>query len=454
MLPYNIVDWWDEIEERSARGIAAAVGRAVRDGSLAPGTRLPTVRAIARRLGVSPTTVSEAWRELARSGAIETRGRNGTLVRTPDPVQAPRRYRQVTGGRGAVDRDLSTGTPDPALLPDLAGAVARVADRWSATASYAEDPVDPGLAAALHARWPVAPEALTVTDGAMDALDRVLRELMAIGDRVLVEDPTFPPLLDLLEVLGARAVGVAVDPHGVRPDVLAEALDRHRPVAVVIQPRAQNPTGASLTARRAAELAAVIAGHDVWVVEDDHSGDIATAPPVTLARHLPHRTVTVLGFSKSHGPDLRIAAVGGAAGPVEAVATRRQLGPGWSSRLLQAALADMLTHPGTTDVVRTARDAYRDRRRRVVSALAERGIDVVAGDGINLWLPVADEQHALVAAAARGVAVAPGSPFRVAEDGTGGAHVRVTVATIEPLDEGLLDALVAAAAPPGRPGGA
>ena len=99
-----------------------------------------------------------------------------------------------------------------------------------------------------------------------------------------------------------------------------------------------------MTARRAAELADVLAAYpEVTVVEDDHAGDIATAPPVSLGTRLPDRTVHVSGFSKSHGPDLRLAALGGPAALITAVADRRLLGPGWSSRLLQAVLLDLLT---------------------------------------------------------------------------------------------------------------
>ena len=80
------------IEDRSARGIAAAVSRLITSGDLAAGERLPTVRELARRLGISPTTVSEAWRTLADAGAIDARGRRGTYVRDAPRPRGPRRY--------------------------------------------------------------------------------------------------------------------------------------------------------------------------------------------------------------------------------------------------------------------------------------------------------------------------------------------------------------------------
>ena len=200
-------------DDRSARGIAAVIGRMISAGQLADGSRLPTVRVLARRLGVSPTTVSDAWRSLADVGAIETRGRNGTLVRRPKGPGQPRRYRRVTEGPGHFELDLSSGTPDPALLPDLGPIIARMS-RQSLTSSYLDHPVLPELEAVLTELWPFPPEAMTVVDGAMDALDRVAQYVLRLGDRVVVEHPTFPPMLDLLEQLGCEVIAIDVDAEG------------------------------------------------------------------------------------------------------------------------------------------------------------------------------------------------------------------------------------------------
>ena len=167
------------VEDRSARGIAAAVSRLVTTGKLAAGTRLPTVREVARELGVSPTTVSEAWRSLTRAGAIQTRGRSGTFVAPVLPRQRWR-YSQLGGRVAAVTRDLSTGVPDHDLLPDLTDALKRVGD-GRLTSSYLDAPVLPELEAALHERWPFPPGQLTVVDGAMDAIDRVIGSVVGPG---------------------------------------------------------------------------------------------------------------------------------------------------------------------------------------------------------------------------------------------------------------------------------
>jgi DNA-binding transcriptional MocR family regulator len=430
----------DAIEDRSARGIAAAVGRMITRGDLAVGTRLPTVRELSKSLGVSPTTVSEAWQTLTSVGAIDARGRQGTFVRQPTGPGTPRRYRRVTEGPGHFALDLSTGTPPSSLLPDIGPAVAKVS-RQSLTSSYLDHPVLPELEARLSDGWPFPAQALTMVDGAMDALDRVAQVVVRLGDRVVVEHPTFPPLLDLLDELGAEVIGVDVDDEGPIVDQMITAL-HGQPVAVFLQPRAHNPTGVTTTMRRMKALAAELTTTETIVIEDDHSGDIATGALVSIGSWLPERTVHIRSYSKSHGPDLRLAAVGGAGGVVTAVANRRLLGPGWSSRILQAVLLEMLDDPATIEAVATARAEYAHRRHLVATVLESRGVTVTGSDGINLWMTVADERSALVTLAAQGIGAAPGEPFQVRHDTP---HLRVTVGLIESGHE-LIAAQLAAAA--------
>jgi DNA-binding transcriptional MocR family regulator len=417
-------------DARSARRIAAVIGRMITAAELPVGTRLPTVRELSARLGVSPTTVSEAWRSLADVGAIEARGRNGTYVRSPTGPGGPRRYRRVTEGPGHFQLDLSSGTPDPALLPDLGPVVSRVG-KQSLTSSYLDHPVLPALEEELVRSWPFGPEAITVVDGAMDALDRIAQVVLRLGDRVVVEHPGFPPLLDLLDQLGCVVVPVDVDEDGPTVAGLRDAVGEGEVRAVFLQPRAQNPAGARLTPGRAQALAEALATTATIVIEDDHANDISWSPMVSLGADLPARTVHVRSYSKSHGPDLRLAAIGGAGDVVTAVANRRLLGPGWSSRILQALLLELLQDPATPEVMAAARATYAHRRAVVSSVLGDAGVEVAGSDGINLWMSVADERSAVVALATRGVGVAPGEPFLVRPDDD---HLRVTVGLIAGTD--------------------
>jgi DNA-binding transcriptional MocR family regulator len=421
------------ISDRTPTGIAAALSLLVRTGTWPPGTRLPTVRDVAAALGVSPATVSHAWHGLAGAGVLVTRGRAGSFVRAPDTAWLTPRYRDLAGQHTGFRLDLSTGTPDPELLPELAPVLARMVGN-DLTASYTDAPVLPRLERHLRDSWPGPVEAVTVVDGAFDAMSRSLETVVRFGDRVLVEDPCFPPLLDLLEVLGAEPVPVPLDADGPQPGPLQRALGSS-PVAFVLQPRAHNPTGVSMSTSRARELARLLraGAADLVVVEDDHSGDVAAAEDVSLGLHLPGRVLHIHSFSKSHGPDLRIAALGGPAALIDRIVARRMLGPGWTSRMLQRVLVELLTEDYGMTTVAEARRVYHARQQHLVRALAEHGVQVEPGDGVNLWLPVADERAAIVRMAAAGVRVAAGSTFRSGEpdrDGLRGPHVRVTAGQV------------------------
>ena len=416
------------IEDPSPSGIAAAIARLIASGDLAPGDRLPTVRELAVELGVSPATVSHAWQALAGVGLIISRGRSGSFVRAERTTWLPPRTRNLTE-LPTARLDLSTGTPDPLLLPDLGPALSRVSSR-AGTLNYFDEPVIPELGALLLESWPFEPGTLTIVDGAMDAISRSLDLILKFGDRVVVENPGFPPIFDLLEHYGIERIPVELDEFGMIPESLAEALHRS-PAAIVLQPRTQNPTGASMTLERAGELARVIrnsrAAEHTMIIEDDHSGEISSSADVSLGAFLPDRVIHIRSFSKSHGPDLRIAAVGGPKEVMDRFIARRILGPGWTSRMLQRILYDLLTEPTTVAQVEFARTTYRERQAAVADSLRSQGWDIAAADGINLWLRVDDERDTVVQLAAAGIRVAAGTPFLASP---GGQFVRVTVGQI------------------------
>jgi DNA-binding transcriptional MocR family regulator len=437
------------VEERTPHGIAGAISRLITTGDLAPGDRLPTVRDLAKDLGVSPATVSHAWQTLASAGLITSRGRSGSFVRSAPREWMPRRYQGLDGSLEAA-LDLSRGTPDPALLPRL-GQLLSDLEIHADTTSYQAKPDIPELHDLLRSTWPSAVESITVTNGALDAIDRALATLVRYGDRVLVENPAFPPFLDLLDAYGLEPVGVEMDADGMLPDAFARALGTG-PAVVLLQTRAHNPTGASLSPERAAQLGRLLtrsrAAPHAIVIEDDHSGSISSAPDVTLASTVPDRVLHVKSFSKSHGPDLRIGALGGPRALVDRVVARRLLGPGWTSRTVQAILHALLTDADAVAQVDAARTAYAARRASLQAELLAAGVELPPGDGINAWLPVAEERSALVHLAAAGIRVAPGTPFQVGDSAV--PHVRVTVGVV-PVESAreVAQALAAAAASDG-----
>lgn len=415
----------ERLVERTSRGLAQAVHDAVADGTLSEGMRLPPIRSLALQLGLSPSTVSAAWEQLSQARAIRTDGRRGTTI-APLRVIGPARYRRALERSASFALDLSTGVPDASLLPDLTDALRGLHHTWT-PGNYLVRPVIDDLEEVLRRDWPYAPEGMTIVDGAMDALDQVSSLLLRPGGTVVVEHPSFPPLLDLLDALGVRTIGVDVDERGMLPGPLAAAM-RSNPEAVFLQPRAQNPTGASMDPDRAEQLADVLRAGAAMVVEDDSAGAVSSWPPVSLARWLPERTVHVRSFSKSHGPDLRLAAVSGPEAVIGRLMERRLLGQGWTSWLLQTVLLDLLTSRAARAQVKRARYTYARRRESIVKELERLDIPVAAPDGLNLWLPVRDEPAALLHLATNGVGAAAGSPFATRQNHA--PHLRVTVGLV------------------------
>jgi DNA-binding transcriptional MocR family regulator len=247
-------------------------------------------------------------------------------------------------------------------------------------------------------------------------------------------------VLDVVRTLGLRLIGVAIDERGMLPRALAAA--QHAGArAVVLTPRGHNPCGAALDAERAAELRTVLAD-DVLVLEDDHLGPVAGTPWHTLAS--PGRAwATVRSVSKWLGPDLRLAVLAGDETTLARVEGRQSLGPGWVSGIVQRLVARLWSSEAVMASVAGAADAYAERRAELARLL---GLPIPPS-GINLWVPVADEDAAARSLLADGWAVAPGRPYRL----SGGPAIRITTATVT-VDEavGLADAVRRAAAPPRR----
>ncbi len=431
------------IEERAksldADSMAKAVGAMVSDGELQAGDALPPIRTVAKHFGISSSTVSAAWTIMRRHGIIHTDRRRGTTIR-PFASHGRNRYWQVpiTGRR--LDLDLSTGTPDPELLPPLEPILAKVQVDLEVM-SYLDPPVLPELEQELVARWPYQPEALTVLDGANDGLDRVISSVIRLGDVVVVEDPTYPLVLDHLEQAGAEIIGVEVDDEGLSVEGLAAALTR-KPQAVVLQTGAHNPTGVALTRRRADELAQLLAPTEVMVIEDDHVESSDHRSDVSLGTSIPDRVYRIQSFSKTYGPDLRIAALAGPEHGIDIIQQQRQMGPGWTSRLIQRILLEMLRSEEVAKIVDSGAAVYAERRQHLADELRQRNIALATGRGLNLWVPVQSEQLSTVALAASGIGVSPGQPFRVQTDAP---HIRVTSANVRQDFGRIADAIAAAA---------
>jgi DNA-binding transcriptional MocR family regulator len=413
------------ITGKRAAEIAESIERGIREGDLTAGTRLPTVRSLASHRGISTATVASAYRELRRRGLVAGAGRLGTSI-APRVPPAPRGKPIVPPGVC----DLLTGNPDPALLPDLRPAFRTLPHEPILYGAAGSDPELLELAAARLEADGVSSQHMTVVGGALDGVQLALMAHLRPGDRIAVEDPCYPGIIDLASALGLAVIPIQMDDLGPTPDGLARAL-RAGAAACALTPRAQNPYGSAIDAERAQDLRGVLERHPgVLVLEDDHAFDITERPCHSLCEPGRARWVHLRSVSKSLGPDLRLAILAGDATTVARVEGRRLLAAGWVSHILQRLVVALWRDPGEAARVEHVKQTYTLRREALRDALRARGIESHGRSGLNVWIPVAHEDGTVAALQECGWAVLAGDRFRIASS----RGIRVTTARLDPVD--------------------
>ncbi|GAA1956771.1 PLP-dependent aminotransferase family protein [Kitasatospora viridis] len=413
------------------RLLADEVAAAIADGRLRPGQQLPTQRAFARTRGIAASTAGRVYRELARRRLVVGEVGRGTFVRAgrpgaeqpvalaepaaPDRVDLELNYPVVPEQSALLAAGLA-----PLLRPDALEAALRpigVAGTAAARRAFA------GLVEA-------APQEVLFAGSGRQLLAAALGALVPTGQRLGVEELTYPVVKAVAERLGIALVPLAVDEQGVLPQALA-AAHRSAPLrAVYLQPRLHNPLGASLSPERCERLAGELRRLDLPVVEDAIWSFLHPGRPA-LAALLPERTVLVDSLSKRLAPGLTTGfAVVPDAGLRERLAAALRSG-GWAPSGFALEAAVRWVGDGTVAAVEGAKRADATERqlvaRRLLAGRAVRSDPV----SYYLWweLPRAWRAETFVAAAARhGIAVTPAAAFAADPRSTPNA-VRVGLAS-------------------------
>ncbi len=434
------------------RRLAAHYREAIESGALLPGDRLPSVRTLMDRHGVSLSTALQACRQLESDGWLEARPRSGNYVRRPrraappalseppagqplDPAQYVGIHARVSGfiARGRQEQvkvNFSSARSAPALYPGeaLRNAAARALRR------YPELLVTPapdrgqahfrGVLAqrALAAGMVLAPEDILVTQGCIEALNLALRAVTRPGDVVAVESPTFYGLLQVLEALGLKALEIPTSPHtGISLEALelaARGADAIK--ALVVVPILQNPLGSIMPDDHKARLVAFCAAQGIALVEDDTYGALTDAETPQKALKSWDRDGNVIHCASLHkvlAPGLRLGWMH--AGRWQArVEMLKYVQSRNNEALAQLAAADVMASPAYDRHLRRLRACLRNQREQTAEAIARyfpAGTRLTApAGGLALWveLPAGASSAALFdAALADGIFVAPGLMF-------------------------------------------
>jgi DNA-binding transcriptional MocR family regulator len=261
-----------------------------------------------------------------------------------------------------------------------------------------------------------------------------VRALAAPGGAVVVESPTYRGALAAVRAAGLTPVPVPSDADGVRPALLADALERSGARVAYLQPLHANPHGADLSAERRREVAEVAARAQAFLIEDDWARDLsidAPSPPPLAADDADGHVVYVRSLSKGASPGLRVAAVAARGQAGTRLRQTRVVEDLFVSAPLQLAALELVSSPGWRRHLKALREGLRERRDALVAAVTEhlgaQAFGRLPTGGLHMWLRLPDgtDEAALIAAAARaGVIVAGGAPSFAAEPT--GPHLRLT----------------------------
>ncbi len=417
--------WQPSLEGRSGPRYLAIVETLAEDvasGTLAPGSRLPTHRDLADRLGVTVGTVSRGYAEAARRGLVSGEVGRGTFVRggavaaaagdEPDglvdlaqnhPPEAAAR-----SPRAALAASLASlsGRADLGTLLDYSAAGGNAADR------------EAGAEWIGRAGLEAAPDRVLVCTGSQHGLTVVLATVMQPGDLLLTESLTYAGLKSVAGLLHLKLAGLPMDGQGLEPDAFEDACRKGKPRALYVIPTLHNPTTAIMPLERRRAIAEIAERHDVAIVEDDAHGLLPEERPVPIAALAPDRTHFLTSTSKTLAPGLRIAYVLAPARMVPRL-TDGLRATTWAVAPLTAALASSWIVSGTADAILAER-RREARARQVLAREVLEGADFDSQpEAYYLWLRLPEPWRRDSFAAvlrARGVALTSAEAFAVGRD--------------------------------------
>ncbi|WP_153101857.1 PLP-dependent aminotransferase family protein [Paraburkholderia hayleyella] len=416
---------------------------AIEKQTLRAGARLPSVRQLARLHHLSTFTVMEAYNRLAAAGLVvarrgsgyrvlprDTPGRSTRAVEWQPPslgatwllsdVFADHSVPVKAGGGWLPNEWLNQRGLQQALRTVSRVPAVRLGD-YGQPCGFA--PLRERIVAQLDRYGlPLDVADVLLTQGATQALDLIVRTLLRPGDRVIVEDPGYCNLLQILRLAGLEVHGVSRTSSGVDLVELEALVAAHRPKAIFVNTTLQNPTGASYSMAGAFQLLRLVQREQMWLIEDDVSRELApVGAPLFAALDGLQRVIYVGGFSKTVTPALRCGYIVAEREVLRELA-RFKMAVGLTSSEATERIVDKVLLEGRhTHYVEALTERLRGAHAIVEERLDELGLAVFHRPraGLFVWarLPVdpASATAVATAALADGIWLAPGAYFRPAD---------------------------------------
>jgi DNA-binding transcriptional MocR family regulator len=452
----HLLGRWASGDGPAYQRLAAAIRQAVERGELSRGVRLPAERNLARVLGVSRTTVVAALDVLRAEGCVESRQGSGTRVSgsaspsaAKDEAPTFRRhpvYRGLIEGSGGTIEFLAAHLPAAGFMPELLSFDKQVVEELLRGPGYVPMGL-PELRRAVAQRMtksgvPTTAEEILITSGAQQAIALTAAALIAPGEGVVVENPTYLGAIDILTSRGARLLPVPVGREGARVDAIREVTRRATPRMLYLMPTFQNPTGALMPEKERRTVARLSEETGIPVLEDNTLAELSLGadPPPALSAFAPKaRILTVGSLSKLFWGGLRIGWIRASEEMLARIARLKIIADLGGSLLSQLAAVKLLARAERIKQIRHKQ--VRERFQCLTSLLSKHLPEwtwAPPAGGLSLWikLPSGDAAEFSQVALRHGVSVVPG-PL-ASPDGSLTEYLRVPfVLGPEQMEEGV-----------------
>jgi len=454
--------------------VMEAIRSRIASRSYPPGTRLPSVRAQARAMGFSVSTIVEAYERLAAEEIVRARPGSGFYVCGPVAPLAlseigPPLDREVDPlwvSRQSLEAGASLLKPGCGWLPAtwMYEAGMRRALRATARADaavlsdYATPLGSPELRQLLARRMATVdigarPEQIMLTESGTQAIDLICRFLLEAGDSVLVDDPCYFNFHALLRAHRAKAVGVPFTPNGPDVEAFGAALREHSPRLYITNSGIHNPTGATLSPATAHRLLKLADDTNLVIVEDDIFADFEVGPAPRLAAFDGlSRVIHIGSFSKTISASLRCGYIAARADWIDRLADLKIATSFGGGQLASAILLGALTDTGYRKHMEAVRIRLAEARSETIARLGAIGVApwIVPQAGMFVWCRLPQGVDAADVARSclkENVVLAPGNVF--SQSSNAGSFLRFNVA--QSLDRRVFDTLARALRLPGQP---
>lgn len=462
--------------------IKKGIQERILSGELRAGARLPATRDLARQLGVNRSTVTSAYDELLADGLLNSHVGQGTFVAEQTrlveaaPAAHSETVKMVWDGLFASEAEERTIS---ALL-DLYQ-VSTITDVISFSGSFPDEASFPisefknslnyalrefgrsvlkyeqaagllalreHLAVELRMRGIAATaDNILITNGSQQSIDLLARSFIAPGDKVILENPTYPGAANAFAALGAKLIGIPIDQDGAQVTSLEQIFQQQRPKLIYLIPTFHNPTGRTLSLERRHQLMNLVRKYRVPVLEDAYGEDLrfeGKELPSLKALDTTEQVIYFGTFSKNLLPGIRIGWCVAPPPVFTRLVALKQISDITTSPLLQAALWDFCRRRRYQAHIERVRGIYRERRNFMISRLAayfpEGTTWSEPAGGLFCWVklpPQIDTTELLMEVRQQGVVFSRGHLFHIDSSGRDTLRLSFGNLTEAEMDKGL-----------------